>query len=81
LARQLPGSLASGQSAADDVNWAHSFGHFRKLGRSPPGDNLAGINQARRRSYEDTDDPAKSGVSHCTSERQGTPEGNPACSM
>src|SRR6516162_9219256 len=30
-ARQLPSALAAGKPAPDDVNWAHSFGHFGKL--------------------------------------------------
>jgi len=60
-----------------DVNGAHSFCHFGKLGRSPLDHNLAGINQRHTPLYEGTDDPATSGVSHLNSERQGTP----ACSM
>jgi len=32
-----------------DVNGAHSFCHFGKLGRSPLDHNLAGINQRPRR--------------------------------
>ena len=76
-ARQLPSGLAAGKPAADDVNRAHSFCHFGKLGRSPLDDNLTGINQAPRRYTKIPDDPAKSGVSHLDSERQGTP----ACSI
>jgi hypothetical protein len=48
-ARHLPSGLATGKSASDDVNRAHYFCHFIKLGRWPPDHNLTGINQARRR--------------------------------
>jgi hypothetical protein len=76
-ARHLPNGFAAGKPASDNVNRAHSFRHFGKLGRSAPGNNLMGINQCPGCSYEDTDDPAKSGVSYLVGERQGTPE----CSM
>jgi hypothetical protein len=62
-ARQLPSSLGASKSTPDDVNRPHSIRHFGKLGCWPPGDNLMGINQRPNCSYEDTDDPAKSGVS------------------
>jgi hypothetical protein len=45
---QLPSGLAAGEPAADDVNRAHSFCHFGKLGRLPLDDNQ-GINDGPRR--------------------------------